>query len=149
MFFMNKALGRDLGWFWYAWLFSNESVDGSISNVSGTNGQARVTVKQAGQMPSPVVLEVKFAATGAPIRAMQNAVMKDSVTAVVTYPVDVWFAGSRTFTAALSFGTRAIEKVTFDPGCRFPDRVPADNVWVRGQGTAGASAAPCAGPARR
>ncbi len=149
MFFMNKALGRDLGWFWYAWLFSNESVDGSISNVSGVNGEASVTVKQSGQMPSPVVLEVKFAATGEPIRAMSNAVMKDSVTAVVTYPVDVWFAGSRTFTAALSFGTRAIESVTLDPGCRFPDRMPADNVWVRGQGTAGASAAPCAGPARR
>ncbi len=149
MFFMNKALGRDLGWFWYAWLFANESVDGSISNVSGENGQARVTVKQAGQMPSPVVLAVKFAAAGAPIRAMPNAVMKDSVTAVVTYPVDVWFTGSRTFTAALTFGTRAIESVTLDPGCRFPDRVPADNVWVRGEGSVGASAAPCAGPARR
>ena len=28
MFFMNKALGRDLGWFWYYWLFTTESVDG-------------------------------------------------------------------------------------------------------------------------
>ena len=33
MFFMNRALNRDLGWFWYAWLFTTESVDGSISNL--------------------------------------------------------------------------------------------------------------------
>jgi hypothetical protein len=79
---------------------------------------------------------------------MRNAVMTDSVTAVVTYPVDVWFAGARTFTADLVFGGRAIERVTFDPQCRFPDRDPADNVWVRGRGAAGSSAAPCAGGGR-
>ena len=31
MFFMNNALGRDLGWFWYYWLFTTERVDGSIA----------------------------------------------------------------------------------------------------------------------
>ncbi len=33
MFFMNEALDRDLGWFWYYWLFTTESVDGSIAEV--------------------------------------------------------------------------------------------------------------------
>ncbi len=149
MFFMNRALARDLGWFWYAWLFSNESVDGRITRVSAAGIRTSVTVRQDGQMPSPVVLEVKFVPSGAAIRPMRNAVMRDSVTAVVTYPVDVWFAGSRAFTADLVFGGRAIEKITLDPGCRFPDRNPADNVWVRGQGTAGSGAAACAGGARR
>ncbi len=149
MFSMNRALGRDLGWFWYAWLFSNESVDGRIARVSAAGIRTSVTVRQDGQMPSPVVLEVKFASSGAAIRPMRNAVMRDSVTAVVTYPVDVWFAGSRTFTADLVFGGRTIEKITLDPGCRFPDREPADNVWVRGQGTAGSGAAECAGGGRR
>ena len=59
-----------------------------------------------------------------------------SVTALVTYPVDVWFGGSRSFSAMLDFG-RPIARVTYDPKCRFPDREPADNVWPRG------SAAPC------
>lgn len=149
MFFMNRALGRDLGWFWYAWLFSNESVDGRITRVSAAGIRTSVTVRQDGQMPSPVVLEVKFAPSGAAIRPMRNAVMQDSVTALVTYPVDVWFAGSRSFTADLMFGGRTIEKITLDPGCRFPDRDPGDNVWVRGQGTAGTAAAECAGGARR
>jgi hypothetical protein len=62
---------------------------------------------------------------------MPNAVMTDSATAVVTWPVDVWFAGSRTFNAALTFGARKIERITLDPGCRFPDKDPSDNVWPR------------------
>jgi hypothetical protein len=132
MFFMNNALERDLGWFWYYWLFTTESVDGSIQrSVTGANGRTTVTVRQVGQMPSPVVLEVKFAPTGAAIRPMRNAVMKDSVTAIVTYPVDVWFTGSKTFDAVLDFGTRHIDRVRLDPGCRFPDRDASDNVWPR------------------
>lgn len=132
MFFMNKALGRDLGWFWYSWLFTTESVDGRIETVKTQGMRTTVVVKQDGQMPSPVVLEVKFALAGSAIRPMKNAVMTDSVTAVVTWPVDVWFTGSRTFNADLHFGGRKIDKITLDPQRRFPDRNVADNVWPRG-----------------
>lgn len=131
VFFMDDALGQDLGWFWYYWLWTTESVDGSIAGVTTADGVTTVTVRQDGHMPSPVVLEVKFAADGPPIEAMSNAKMVDDVTAVVTWPVDVWFAGSRTFEAVLDFGGRSIESVTFDPGGRFPDRDPSDNVWPR------------------
>jgi hypothetical protein len=130
-FFMSNALGRDLGWFWYYWLFTTESVDGSIAGMTSRAGHTSVTVRQDGQMPSPVVLRVKFAPSGAAIRTMPNAVMVDSVTALVTYPVDVWFGGSKQFVAELNFGARPIERVTLDPGCRFPDRDPSDNVWPR------------------
>ena len=132
MFFMNNALKRDLGWFWYYWLFTTESVDGSIQkSLTQTGGRTTVTVRQDGQMPSPVVLEVKFASGPQRIRPMANAVMKDSLTAIVTYPVDVWFAGAKTFDAVLNFGPRKIERVRLDPACRFPDRDPSDNVWPR------------------
>ncbi len=131
MFFMNNALKQDLGWFWYYWLFTTESVDGSIQTVATTGRRTTVTVRQASQMPSPVVLRVKFASTGPAIVPMPNATMIDSVTAVITYPVDVWFAGSRAFAAVLDFGGRKIEKITLDPGRRFPDRDPKDNVWPR------------------
>ncbi|HEX7121575.1 MAG TPA: M1 family metallopeptidase [Gemmatimonadaceae bacterium] len=131
MFFMNRALGRDLGWFWYYWLFTTESVDGSIERVATTGARTTVTVRQSGQMPSPVVLEVRLSPSGPPIRPMANARMVDSVTAVVTWPVDVWFTGKRTFEATLDFGGRTIERVTFDPGCRFPDRDASDNAWAR------------------
>jgi hypothetical protein len=49
----------------------------------------------------------------------------------VTYPVDVWFGGSRTFDAVLNFGARRIERVVFDPRCRFPDHDASDNTWPR------------------
>lgn len=131
MFFMNKALGKDLSWFWYYWLFTTESVDGRIADVKTAGIRTTVTVAQDGQMPSPVVLEVKFAAKGPAIRPMKNAVMTDSLTAVVTYPVDVWFSGKRSFSTDLVFGGRPIEKITLDPQGRFPDRDPKDNVWEK------------------
>jgi len=141
-FFMSNALHRDLGWFWYYWLFTTESVNGSIQNVQTSGDRTTVTVRQDGEMPSPVVLKVQFAPTGPPIRPMSNARMPDSTTAIVTFPVDVWFMGSRTFDAVLDFGPRTIEKVIFDPFCRFPDRDPSDNVWPRAEAAQAAQQGP-------
>jgi hypothetical protein len=130
-FFMSNALHQDLCWFWNYWLFTTESVDGSIQDVKTSGGRTTVTVRQNGQMPAPVVLKVEFASTGPAIKPMSNSRMTDANTAIVTWPVDVWFAGSRTFSAVLDFGGRAITRVTLDPNGRFPDRDPTDNVWPR------------------
>ena len=126
MFSMNRSLGRDLGWFWNAWLFNTASVDGSIRSVRTNGSAATVTVHQAGEMPSPVVLEVRLAAPAT--RTMANAVMRDATTAIITWPVDVWFGGSRTFEAVIDLGA-PVTAVTLDPQRRFPDRDPADNSW--------------------
>jgi hypothetical protein len=115
-FFMDNALGQDLGWFWYSWLFTTDRVDGSIRNVRNDGGRTVVTVHQAGQMPSPVVLRVEFE-SGDPL--------------IRTFPVDVWFGGSRTFDAVLDVGNRKVSRITLDPFARFPDRNPADNIWPR------------------
>jgi hypothetical protein len=131
VFFMDKALGRDLQWFWYYWLWTTESVDGSIASVTANGGKTVVTVRQDGQMPSPVVLKVKLAGTGPAVKPMTNAKMLDETTAIVSYPVDVWFIGNRTFQATLDFGGRAVESIALDPGGRFPDKDPSDNVWPR------------------
>jgi hypothetical protein len=130
-FFMNEALGQDLGWFWYYWLFTTESVDGSIQAMASSGGTTSVTVRQDGQMPSPVVLLVRLAPDGPAVRPPENARMLDERTVLMTWPVDVWFAGSRSFTTSLDLGGRGIEQVVLDPGGRFPDRDPDDNVWPR------------------
>lgn len=131
MFFMNNELGQNLEWFWNYWLFTTESVEGSIESVKTENGTTTVTVNQAGEMPSPVVLKVEFEAEGPAINPMPNAKMTDSLTAEVTWPVTVWFDGNRTFDAVLNFGSRKIKKITLDPHGRFPDKNVADNEWPR------------------
>ncbi|MFI5210922.1 MAG: M1 family peptidase, partial [Gemmatimonadales bacterium] len=130
MFAMSRGLNRDLGWFWYYWLFTTESVDGSIDSVMAKGKRTVVTVRESGEMPSPVILKVDFAAEGPALKPMTNAVLEGN-SATVTWPVDVWFDGRRTFEAELDFGGRKIERITFDPQARFPDRNPADNVWPR------------------
>ncbi len=129
MFFMNRALGRDLGWFWYSWLFTTGSVDARIASVKVQGMRTTVTVAQDGDMPAPIVLDVKFADKGAAIRPMKNSVMKDATTARVTIPVDVWFDGRRSHTFDLVFGGRAITEITLDPDKRFPDKNAPDNSW--------------------
>jgi hypothetical protein len=131
MAFMDTALGQDLRWFWYEWLWTEDSVDGSIAKVTTSGSQAIVTIRQDGQMPSPVVLKLEFAASGPAIKPMPNAKMLDDTHALVTWPVDVWFSGTRTFDAKLDFGRRGIKTITLDPLSRFPDRNPADNVWSK------------------
>ena len=143
-FYMSNALHQELGWFWYSWLFTTDAVDGSIQNVRTAGPRTTVTVRQDGQMPSPVVLAVHFAPQGPAIRPMPNARMVDDTTAIVTFPVDVWFGGSRTFDAVLNFGARHIERVVFDPHCRFPDHDVDDNTWPRQPSAV--SPQPSAGP---
>lgn len=131
MFFMDHELGQNLDWFWYYWLFTTESVEGSIEGVQSVNGKTIVTVRQDGEMPSPVVLKVEFEESGEAIKPMPNATMVDPTTAEVTWPVTVWFDGSRTYDAELDFGSRKIKKITLDPHGRFPDKNIEDNVWPR------------------
>jgi hypothetical protein len=147
VFFMNNALKQDLGWFWYYWLWTTESVEGRIANVATAGPRTTVTVRQDGQMPSPVVLKIKFAAAGPALQSVAGATVTtvDPQTMIVTWPVDVWFNGNRTFDAVIQTGGRAIESITLDPMCRFPDRDPNDNVWPAptAPGAAGARAYTC------
>jgi len=134
--FMSQSLDVELDWFWYYWLWTTESVDGSIKSVEAANGNTLVTVRQEGQMPSPVVLKVEFAANSASesrslsdAKLMENATRQDDGSVIVTWPVDVWFDGSREFQAPLVFKGQQISRITLDPKGRFPDRNAADNIW--------------------
>jgi peptidase M1-like protein len=130
-FFMTNELDADLGWFWYYWLWTTESVDGSIQGVAQSGTRTLVTVRQDGQMPSPVVLRVTFSDESSESLTMPDAERVGENGALVSWPVDVWFDGSRTFVAELDFGGREIESIILDPSCRFPDGDTGDNVWPR------------------
>jgi len=55
IFVMNRELKQDLGWFWYYWLWTTESVDSSIADVKNAASKYTVTIRQAGQKPTPVL----------------------------------------------------------------------------------------------
>ena len=55
-------------------------------------------------MPSPVLLGVVFVESSPELVPMHNATLVDGHTAIVTWPVDVWFEGSRPFEAVLELG---------------------------------------------
>lgn len=131
LFFMNKELGQNLEWFWYYWLWTTESVNGSIKDVKTTSGKTVVSVYQAGEMPSPVVLRVELEPGGPAPTATSNSKIIDANTLEFTWPASVWFDGSRQFDAELDLGSRKLKKLTFDPYCRFPDVDPSDNFWPR------------------
>jgi hypothetical protein len=48
---MNNKLGQNLEWFWYYWLWTTETVESSIKEVTTQKGKTIVTIHQAGQMP--------------------------------------------------------------------------------------------------
>ncbi|MCA8971362.1 MAG: M1 family metallopeptidase [Planctomycetes bacterium] len=130
---VSRELGEDLDWFWYYWLWTTESVDGSIQGVEDDGGVAVVTVRQDGEMPSPVVLKFEFGADTSSMKLPENAKRLDEKTIVVTWPVDVWFDGRRTFEARFDHGSAELTRVVFDPQRRFPDRNPSDNFWPAGK----------------
>ena len=134
--FMSQSLDADLDWFWYYWLWTTESVDGSIKSVEADNGKTLVTIRQDGQMPSPVVLKIEFVVDSSNekrgrdnTKLAENAVRQDDGSVFMTWPVDVWFDGSREFKATLEFQGQTIAKITLDPKRRFPDKEVSDNTW--------------------
>jgi hypothetical protein len=130
---MSNSLDVELGWFWYYWLWTTESVDASIESVSTSDSRISALIRQDGQMPSPVVLKIEFAEGGPGLLEVPNARVLADGSAIVTWPVDVWFDGKRKFEATFDFGKRKIERITLDPFGRFPDGNPADNVWPRSE----------------
>ena len=142
--FMSNALHQDLSWFWYYWLFTTERVDESIEGVRTQGRNTFIRVRQDGEMPSPVILKVELAPNGSTVKpaasvrrvdvgVMESTSWLDANTAIVAYPVDVWFSGIRLFVANPNFGSRTILKITLDPNGRFPDKNATDNVWPRAQ----------------
>ena len=131
VFSMSNSLKVELGWFWYYWLWTTESVNGSIESVTNADSAQTVTIKQDGQMPAPVIIQVDFVADGPELKPVSNARILETGSAILTWPVDVWFDGARTFEAKFDFGARKIQRITLDPKRRFPDSNPQDNVWPR------------------
>ncbi len=127
-FFMSDYLQMDLGWFWYYWLWTTESVDGSVAGVRAEGDGVVVGVRQDGAMPAPIVLDVTFASGRAPASVPGGVLVGEDVVRV-TVPVEVWFDGRRVHEVRLPCPIDALRQVELDPGGRFPDADRDDNQW--------------------
>ena len=90
-----------------------------------------VTIKQSGQMPSPVVLDVLLSGREQGGIYIPDAALLTDGTQRLTYGAQVWFGGSNTFDVVLPCSIDRIERLTLDPRGRFPDSDKSDNVWPR------------------
>ncbi|HZJ00608.1 MAG TPA: M1 family metallopeptidase [Gemmatimonadaceae bacterium] len=115
-FSMNKSLGKNLDWFWYEWFFTTYTTDQSIESVTTAGADAVITVRDKGDLVSPVIAAIEFT---------------DGSKGRVVLPAERWFSGSRTLTERMPLSGRTIKSITLDPEGRFQDLDRSNNVWPR------------------
>ena len=115
-----EVAGRDLDWFWRAWYYESTQdgswiLDQAVAGVERLpSGQIRITVRDEGWVPMPVLLRV----TREGGRVVDERI-----------PVEAWLGGAATATVTLDEGA-AVTRVEIDPDRYFPDADRRDNVWT-------------------
>lgn len=115
-FSMNKSLGKNLDWFWYEWYFTTYTTDQSIESVTTAGTDAVITVRDKGDLVSPVIAAITFA---------------DGTAGRLYLAAEQWFGGTRALTDRIPLNGRTIKSVTLDPENRFQDLDRSNNVWPR------------------
>jgi hypothetical protein len=113
---VEDGVGEDLSWFWRSWFHTTEILDQAVDSVTAADSAgagSRIHLRNAGQMPMPVELEL---------------VMDDGSKEQLRLPVEVWYGGSR-YTALVPGPTRIVG-VTIDPKNHFPDIRRENNRWL-------------------
>ena len=52
---MDNSLGKNLGWFWHEWFFTNYTVDQSIQSVTTSGANGVITVYDKGDTVMPII----------------------------------------------------------------------------------------------
>jgi Peptidase family M1 domain len=110
---IENVSGRDLDWFWRAWVYTTARLDQAIDSVTVAGDTAAVFLSNRGQMVLPLTLELRYADGSSETRAL---------------PIEMWNLGSR-FTARVPTGGRQPIGITADPGGIYPDIDRANNRW--------------------
>ena len=112
---IEDGVGEDLSWFWRSWFYTTEVLDQAVDSVAVTDSAGAVSLvylRNAGQMPMPVELEL---------------VMDDGTKEQLSLPVEVWYGGSTH--KAMVRGPRKVVEVTIDPKNHYPDVRRDNNRW--------------------
>jgi Peptidase family M1 domain len=113
---IEDGVGEDLSWFWRSWFYTTEVLDQAVDSVAivsdSTGTSSRVYLRNAGQMPMPVELEL---------------VLDDGSKVPLSLPVEVWYGGP-SYVATVPGPTKVVG-VTIDPKNVFPDIRRENNRW--------------------
>jgi hypothetical protein len=109
---VENVSGRDLDWFWRAWVYTTARLDQAIDSVTTTADTVFIHLSNRGEMVLPVTLELRYTDGSAEMREL---------------PVEMWNLGSR-FTARVTT-TKRVTGVVIDPRGTYPDIDRANNRW--------------------
>jgi hypothetical protein len=116
--FIGDELGRDLGTFWYGWIYTTGTNDMAILGVDQNQMSGKwtvtVSVDQRGELLMPARVVARTAS---------------GVTDAVTIPAEAFFGTDRA-TATLTLPERA-EAIAVNPGPEWGDINPQNNTWTR------------------
>jgi hypothetical protein len=138
---MDNLTGRNLDWFWRAWVYTTARLDQAIDSVGpapatppspagrtdaqthrrtdsgqGVSGRVRIVLMNRGQMVMPAELKLVY---------------EDGSNEVRKLPVEIWLLGSR-HAMTLDTGPKHLVGLELDPRHVLPDVERRNNRWGRG-----------------
>jgi peptidase M1-like protein len=125
---IEDGVGEDLSWFWRAWFYTTEVLDQAVDSVvvaDSAGPGSRVYLRNLGQMPMPVELEL---------------MMDDGSKQQLTLPVEIWYGGNA-YTAMLP-GAKKVVRVTIDSKNNYPDIRRENNRWTARETATGPAPVP-------
>jgi aminopeptidase N len=108
-----NVVGQDMDWFWTPFFFETWTMDQAIASVTREGANTRITIRDNGLAPMPVLLAILHA---------------DAKNERRTIPVSVWLGGARE-TSIVVPGN--VANVWIDPDDVLPDIDRTNNVWPR------------------
>jgi hypothetical protein len=112
---IENVSGRNLDWFWRAWVYTTARLDQAVDSVGAAGDTAFIFLSNRGQMVLPATLEIRYADGSSERREL---------------PIEMWNLGSR-FTSRIRTGGKAVAGVVLDPQAIYPDVDRANNRWPR------------------
>ena len=113
-FTFNEVTGQDLSWFWKPWFYNFSHPDLAISKVKARRNSLFVEVKNSGNLPLPVKLQVMY---------------KDAVVKEVYKNADVWKSGKEKIEVKIE-GVKNYDAVILGSEL-IPDVNSIDNVYFK------------------
>ena len=112
---IENVTGEDLNWFWKGWFYGTGNIDLSISDVKNVSDGFLISLKNKGDIPMPVWMEVRY---------------EDDTSEKVKLPVEIWYRGPEW--NYLHHTDKTIISVEIDPENILPDINGSNDIWPAG-----------------